>query len=674
MGPLRPPLRRVCVVLALFLIHLVASAPRAGAAYAETDSTEFPRYYLDPVVVTGERLPLRLDRVPLDVTVVGRTRLDAERQFLLSDALREVPTIDVQRAGSLGKLTDVRVRGADPRHTLVLFDGIPLNGPWLGTFDFADLMDSGAERVEVLGGPASSLYGSGAVGGVIQILSHAPGREGTVPSPAESRNHFRAFAEYGEDVTLRQGARWSGRIGSAPLGLAVTRLTSDGMGLRDGYVGLNGNIHMELPVGSLDHVRVSALAADGRKELPYDFFFDFTDPTLSPFGSNKQIHDPNNDERDRLFAGNATWTHELTRTVELEGEVSGLTGRIQNENEPNGGGSADFQDTDLRNTRDIASLRVRRTSGPGLQILGGADYRGDQVVRDDAFNFGGFSDTTRVDQGIHARALYAQAHWEGNGRLIADAGIRLDDHSRYGAYGLPRIAVGILVPEASIKLRAGYGRAFTAPTLTDLYYPGYSDSALRPERSTTWEAGALGLWFDRRLEARCSYHHTDFVDLIQGVLQPDFTFVPENVGRARIEGEEYALRLAPKQGIEISGSAAHLVAKNVTTGGRLAKRPSWRFVISGQATPRPEITLVGAWRWVDSVLDPFNFIDVEGHVLDGDTPGYAALDLGAVIALRRWAPLEVNARVSNAFDREYFEVKGFPARGRSVTVGATFAL
>jgi vitamin B12 transporter len=679
MGLIRPLLRAsfIAVATACFTAALqprVSSAATAETSGSAADSTAEPRYYLDPVVVTGERLPLPLGRVPLDVTVLGRGRLDAHRQFLLADALREVPALDIQRTGGLGKLSDVRLRGADTRHTLVLFDGIPLNGPWLGSFDFADLMDPGVERVEVLGGPASSLYGSGAVGGVIQVLSFAAsGGEGGDSGSRAGRDRLRAFAEYGENVTLRQGIQWNGAVGRAPLGIAATRLTSDGAGPRDGYRGLNGNFHMELPVGAKDRVRVSGLATDGKKELPYDFFFDFTDPTLSPFGSNKQVHDPNNDEQDRLFAGIATWRHTLLPAVELEAEASGLTGRIQNQNEPNGGGATDFLDTDLKNTRGIGALRARLHHGSLLQAVAGADYRGDQVKRDDAFNFGGFTDTTRVEKGIHARSLFAQAHWEGAGRLLADAGIRLDDHSRYGSYGVPRVALGLLAPEVGLKFRAGYGRAFTAPTLTDLYYPGYSNSTLRPERSTTWEAGAVGLWLDGRVEGRASYHHTNFIDLIQGVLQPDFSFLPENVGKARIEGEEYALHLAPHRRFEISGYAAHVIAKNTETGAPLAKRPSWRFGLSGQASVHRDLTLTGAWRWVDSVLDPFNFVDARGRVLDGDTPGYASLDLGALVTLRHWAPLELNARVSNVLDRDYSEVKGFPARGRAATVGVTFA-
>ena len=117
---------------------LAADAPPAQASLPPPDpvvssdpdpKSESPRYRLDPIVVTPDRFPLALNRIPSDVTVITEERLQRERSFFLADALSSAPGIDVQRSGALGKLTDVRLRGADPRHTLVLFDGIPLNGP-----------------------------------------------------------------------------------------------------------------------------------------------------------------------------------------------------------------------------------------------------------------------------------------------------------------------------------------------------------------------------------------------------------------------------------------------------------------------------------------------------------------------------------------------------------------
>src|SRR2546427_6019953 len=221
MGPLAWIPRRAfavlcCAALAVALLTFPSPAIARGEG-TESDpapadplqappdaSPDHPRYRLQPVVVTPDRFPIRLDRIPSDVTVLTTERLETRRPLALSDALRLVPGIDVQRAGSVGKLTDVRLRGVDPRHTLVLYDGIPLNGPWIGSFDFADFMGAGENQVEVFGGPASSLYGSGAVGGVIQILN----------APSSEAPERRLFAEYGEGRTFRQGVAWRTPLGA----------------------------------------------------------------------------------------------------------------------------------------------------------------------------------------------------------------------------------------------------------------------------------------------------------------------------------------------------------------------------------------------------------------------------------------------------------------------------
>jgi vitamin B12 transporter len=309
-------------------------------------------------------------------------------------------------------------------------------------------------------------------------------------------------------------------------------------------------------------------------------------------------------------------------------------------------------------------------------LLAGAEYREERVDRDDDSRFGGFGSVTRVDHMAVTRSLYAQGHAEWP-RLLADAGIRLDG-SRYGAIGAPRVAVAVPIPEAGLKLRGGYGRAFTAPTLSDLYYPLYGSETLRPERSRTWEAGADGSWLGGRLEARATWHTTRFRDLIQS----NSYFTADNIGRARIEGGEASLRIAPSRRVAVGGWAARLIAKNLTElapgdpagrDRRLAKRPAWRAGGWMEASPASWATASASWRWTDPVRDPFDFVDPQGHLLSGDTPGYASLDLGATASLARWIPAEARIRVSNALDRRYQEVKGYPAPERRITVGIAYA-
>lgn len=668
MGPLTPLTRRARLVSSVGLfcsavawsasgaaaVGLAATIPppadsvRSAPAPDHAATASSPRYRLTPVVVTAERLPLPLARVPADVTVLTGAQLGPRSGFFVADALRQVPGIDVQRAGTLGKLTDVRMRGADPRHTLILYDGIPLNGPWLGRFDFADLPAAGFGRAEIVGGPASSLYGSGAVGGVIQFF----------PDDGASGPRMRAFAEYGEEATLRQGGEVRGQVGRASGGAAVTHLSSGGIGPRDGYDGTSAQLHGETPLGRGDRFMASAIATRGRKELPFDFVYDPVDFQVH------EVRDPNNHETDRVAAARASYTRRLSGRASIEAEASGLSGWIENRNEPNEPGG-DYQRTTLESRRGIAALRARVAAGPGAIVLLGAEYRTEHVSREDDAQFGGYPAATRVDEEVHDRALYAQGHFEALDRLFADVGIRVEDHSRYGAYGVPRVALGVAAPEAGLRLRLGFGRAFTAPTLTDLFYPDYGSPTLRPERSSTWEAGGDGSWLEGRLEAHATWHTTRFSDLIQS----NSFFRADNIGRARIEGEEYSLRLAPDRRLAATIWAAHLVTRNLVTGGALPKRPAWRAGLSADVRPAPGAAIHAAWRWVDAVLDPFDFVDADGRLLSGPTAGYAVLDLGGSLSLARHAPVELTLRLSNALDRAYDEVKGYPARGRAITAG-----
>jgi len=657
MGPLSARIRfrfrfgfRGVPFFALAATAVLSAALGAPPARAEVPDSvaAAPRYRLQPVVVTAERLPISLDKVPSDVWVLGHEKLDRDQAPFLADELREVPAVDVQRSGSYGKLTDIRLRGADPRHTLVLFDGIPLNGPWAGTFDFADLPGAGLGQVEVMGGPASSLYGSGAVGGVVQFLS---------PTSAEAVR-LRAAAEYGELSTLRQSLEWNGARGAGVAGAYLSRLTSDGIGPRDDYRGLAGRVHAILPIAG-DRLRVSGLFTRGTKEVPFDYRFDSGDFTTH------QVRDPNTEETDRVAAGRVSYTRALGRDLALEGEISAFSGHIDYVNRADSTGG-DFVDTDLENTRGIASLRARIGMGK-IGALLGAEYRAENVDRADDSQYGGFSSVSNLDKDVHTRSLYAQTHAEA-ARLLLDLGVRLDDHSRYGAFGVPRVALGLRIPEVGLKLRGGYGRAFTAPTLSDLYYPFYGSETLRPERSRTWEGGADGSWIRGALEAHATWHATRFRDLIQS----NSYFVADNIGRAKIEGGEILVRGTPVRAVSVSARAARLIAKNLDGGARLPKRPQWRAGVSADVTPASWLTASGSLRWVDSMLDPFDFVDAQGRFLTGDTPGYASLDLGVVAALSRWIPAEARFRVLNALDRDYAEVKGYEAPGRTVVLGLAY--
>ena len=170
-----------------------------------------------------------------------------------------------------------------------------------------------------------------------------------------------------------------------------------------------------------------------------------------------------------------------------------------------------------------------------------------------------------------------------------------------------------------------------------------------------------------RVTARATWYTTRFRDLITS----NSFFVADNIGRAKLEGEEYSVRVQPREKVWIEGRAAHLLSENLITGAELPKRPEWRAGASVEAGPFQGLTALADFWWSASMLDPFVFVDAEGRVLSGDTPERASLDLGVNASLSRWIPADVRLRVDNALDRRYSDVKGFPALGRAFRVGLT---
>jgi outer membrane cobalamin receptor len=169
------------------------------------------------------------------------------------------------------------------------------------------------------------------------------------------------------------------------------------------------------------------------------------------------------------------------------------------------------------------------------------------------------------------------------------------------------------------------------------------------------------------LTARATWYTTRFRDLIQS----NSFFVADNIGRARVDGEEYSVRVQARSKLWVEGRAAHLKSENLITGARLPKRPEWRAGGSLEAGPFRGVTGLADFWWSASMLDPIVFVDADGRVLSGNTPERASLDLGVNASLARWIPADLRVRVDNALDRRYSDVKGFPVLGRSFRLGLT---
>jgi vitamin B12 transporter len=635
--------------------------PTPLAAQQPGDTVE-----LAPVVVTATRVPMRRDAVPVSVTVLTGAELAAQGVRTVFEALRDVPGATIVQTGSFGGQTSLFLRGGNSNYVKVLVDGVPVNQPG-GAFDFANLTTDNVERIEVVRGPASVLYGSDAVTGVVQIFT----RRGIGAARGA------AGAGGGTYGTRDWTVATSGGTQAASYSFAASRLTSDGMyAFNNRYrnTGLSGLLHFAWP--------------------------ESTEATLTIRYDDGVYHFPTNG------AGRAVdhnqFTHGQGPTIGLDvGHY--FTARLETRllvavNATNGGydnppdSAADstlFRSVDKRR-RVATDLRANLYFPARGVLTAGATV---EQQRDQSSNlcrtaFGDCS-SPPIDTARWNGAVYAQGLVDVTDRGSLTAGIRLEDNQRFGTYATFRVG-GTYRIAGSTRLRASGGNGFREPSFFENYATGYSvgNPNLRPEHSQSWELG-LEQWIAAgQVGLNATVFDQRFVDLIDyNPSAASGTPNYQNVAAATASGVELGFHAAPASSpghalsVGVSYTYLHTAVTNpgfdsssgaaLAAGRPLVRRPRHAARLElvdrlggRRGTVALAVTYVGAREDQDFATFPFPRVTL---------PAYARADLAASLDLvraRGTAPgVAVSVRVENLFDRVYEEVKNFPARRRTLLFG-----
>lgn len=611
-------------VLGLLVVAAVGSAARGAtvpAASAPAPGSATPPVFTVETEVTATAVSEEREDVPATVRVVGSAETEARQAESIVELLGTVPGAHAFVAGPPGQQASLFLRGADSNQTLVLWNGIPLNDPYFGDVNFAFLPTDGLERLEVVAGPFSALYGSSAVGGVVQVI--------TAP-------------QAGTDLLLEVGQTQHRR---ATLAASGTRGSLNGWvsgHWRDGEGGLDNDAYESRELaGQLRWGSGSTTAAllarwnDSNTGIPLGF-------TATGFAPTPHQH---------IAWEERQWGIPWSHTID-GWELRGTLSQVHYDNayrypeDPFG-----FTRSDTTSSADRVRAAGTRPLGSGSSALGwwsaGAEWE-----RLGASNDGSFGPTLD-DSRQRTRAVFTQLHLEG-GRWAADLGLRRDDNDAYGGATSPRLgAVVALAPW--LRLRASHGESFRAPSLGELFFPGTGNPDLQPERGRSTEVGAelsRGPW---RLDlVAFANRQRDLIDL-------DFTtFRNVNVGQAKSHGTEAELRF--ERGLFTARlGLTRLHTENRDTGEALLRRPERSAHLVALVRPgRASLSLVGTWVGSRLDLDPATF----AHV---DNASYFTLDVAGGWQLRSHiAPF---ARVLNVLDRRHQPVLGFPALGRTVVGG-----
>lgn len=617
---------------------------------------------LNPVVVTATRLPSTVARVPAAVTVLRGVDLRAQGIHTVFEALRDVPGAAVVQTGSFGGQTSLFMRGGQSNYVKVLVDGVPVNQPG-GSFDFANLTTDNVERIEVVRGPASVLYGSDAVTGVVQIFT----RRGTGPSRIE------AGVRGGTYGTLAWEAEASGGTHGAGYSISLSHFASDGT------YAFNNRYHDTVLSG------LARVTPDDR-----------TDATFSLRYGDNVSHFPTNgagvpvDHNQFTYGSGPTLGLDLGHyfTRRLEARVLLAT------NETNGGfdnrpdstaDSSRFQSLDdVR--RSSADLRANLYLPSGPVVTVGAVV---EQERERSFNvcetsFGDCS-TPPIDSTRWNTAFYAQAVTGADRRIALTTGVRVEDNQRFGTYAAYRVGA-VYRLGGGRRLRANAGTGFREPTFFENYSTGFSvgNPDLKPEHSRSWEVGVEQSLARTRASLAATFFDQRFVDMIDynpGAAPGAPNYY--NVAAADANGLELGAVLTPVEPVSMAVSYTYLHTEvtnpgfDASSGALLAagqpltRRPkhSGRLDIGYRPTRLGTIALAVTYVGdrADQNFSSFPFPRVT-------LPPYTRIDLGAQLDLLRprgGAPgFAVSARVENLLDHRYEEVKNFPARGRTLLVGA----
>jgi vitamin B12 transporter len=644
------PSLRMAVLALMLPLPLVAQAGRDTVT-------------LRPIVVTATRLPVPADAVSAAVTVIRGEELAARGVRTVADALRDVLGAAVVRAGAEGSQTSLFLRGGESDYVKVLVDGVPVNQPG-GAFDFAHLTTDAVDRIEIVRGPVSVLYGSDAVTGVVQVFT----RSGAGP--------LRGSLEAGG------GSRGAGRIGAAlASGVGAWRWTAeagrsaiDGVyDVNDHYANTTAAATVRLAPGTATAAALTVRWRDAVSHFP-------TDGAGRPVDANQSVTD-----RGPTVA--LDLAQRLGATLEARLFAAWHETDQRFDDAPDGPGDtlgvfAYRSRSETRRTGVGARLEWR--PGPATAITGGAEFERQRLSqRSDAeTSFGPFSDA--VDTTRHTTAWFVQALGGLGRRVAVSAGARLEDNERFGRVITWRAGASWRAA-ASTRVRVAVGTGFKEPTFLEQYGGAgtVGDPDLRPERSRSWEVGLEQDLAAGRVTLAAAYFDQQFTDLVE------YTFAPAppdtvnyfNVGGARADGVEASVTAIPTAAVTATVGYTFLLTRvtspgfdpgagaALAAGEQLLRRPvhagfaRLAWASGGRFTGGAEVRYVGDRDDLDFSTFPFTRVTLAPYALVGLS---AAVDLSGAGR----PGLVLRARADNLLDTAYQEVHGFRTPGRTLFLGA----
>jgi vitamin B12 transporter len=640
----------------MFLAFLVA-LPLQGIAQnskninstAKTSQSEDEEYRVEEIVVSATRIDTPSKEVGNSITVITQQQIEEQQQKTVLEVFRSVPALDVVQTGGPGRTTSVFMRGAKSEHTLVLIDGVEMNDP-ISTgrsYDFANLTTDNIERIEILRGPQSTLYGSDAVGGVINIIT----------KKGKGKPSGYVSFEGGSYNTFKENAGISGGNDRVNYSLGVSRWDTDGI---SAAAEKDGNTEKDAYGNTSVSGRFGITPA---KTFGLDLIYRFIDSKADLDGSGGTGgDDPNStfDSKQHFFRAQSQFS------------------LFDNLWKSKIGFSLSNHDRSYRDDVDDAHPADSSQStynGWAYKI----DWQNDFYLHE--MNTLSFGLETEKDKG--ESEYYSQSAWgpytsifsekeaRTTGFYVQDQikvldswfttiGVRVDDHSKFGTEPTWRIASAYVIEQSGTKFKMSFGTGFKAPSLYQLYSE-YGDVNLQPEKSTGWDAGIEQSLAGEKMTLGVSYFSNDFENMV------DFnsaTYTYANVANAETRGVEAFVNAQATERLAFRASYTYTDTEDNATGLDLLRRANhkfgfnanYRFLAGGNINFG--LTHIGKRADTDYSSYPYARVQLDDYIL---------ANLAASYTFNK--TFEIFGRIDNLFDRDYEEVRGYGTPGAAAYGG-----
>ncbi len=603
---------------------------RSNSIAAEDDER---LYYADEILVTASRIKWPIEKTASSLTVITKEDIRKCQTTSVVDILRAVTGMEAVRSGSTGKTSSVLIRGSNSNHCLLMINGVPLNDPTTGGFDFSNLVTTDIERIEIVRGPHGILYGSNAIGGVINIVTDAV-KNGARRSISLSGGSF---------GTATGSASASGSTGNSTYTFSLSRLITDGRFENDFYknTSLTGTIS--------SRVTDSSELTLGIKY--YDVSSGIRGPSFDA--------DPDAIQNGGAFLVSSTYKHYIHGNWNFFLRTSFFTNEITFDDPldaldtgPFAGDIFSEINSDIQNITWQNNIRFFDR----VWAVSGLDWREERTTNSSSSPFG----PTNFDSKIRNAGLFLNLIFDFDRLFTASSGVRVDDHSEFGTVSTYKLSLSVPVHSTGTIIKGSIGSGFRAPSLNELFYPGYGNPDLLPEETVGYDMGIHQEISPLRMSFDAMYFNNDYTNMISW--NPE-TYIAGNIGKSLSRGIEFSSSFNPAGSFSLRGFYTYLHTEDVSSGKELLRRPrhSGGFSLSASRGP---IDILLSSALIGNRLDN----DFGGPKGEHYNASYSRYD--ASVTYHVGESYEAFLRLGNILDEKYDEVAGYPSPGINTTVGA----